>query len=264
MTRRRSLRRPRRLQVHFWKRGDPQVYPGYTTNISLTGMFLATNSPQAPGSRLRIEVTDGARGFMVEGVVAHARKIRGDMMRMSQPGMGIRFLPVEELVRELVAIGPGEVEEIDSLPGVPEDIEPLPPPPPAPPPPPSPPPPAAAPPPRTPQASIPTPSEGIGVFSVHFLSPQDFLEVYRRDIVNGGLFVSTRYPGRLQEIVQVELHLPLPSAEPVAVRARVVQRFDPQGEGSLPNLLAGMGVELLDLAKVLEALRPIVASLTAV
>lgn len=102
----------------------------------------------------------------------------------------------------------------------------------------------------------------MGVFSVHFLSSQDFLEVYRRDIVNGGLFVSTRYPARLQEIVQVELHLPLPSVGPVAVRARVVQRFDPQGEGSTPNLLAGMGVELLDPAKVLAELRPIVASLT--
>ena len=261
MTRRRSLRRPRRLQVYFWKRDDPQHYPGYTTNISLTGMFLATNSPQPPGTRLRVEVTDGARGFIVEGVVAHARKVRGDMVRMTQPGMGVRFLPVEELVRELVAIGPAEVEEIGDLPGMPEDVEPLPAPPPSPPPA-SPPPLAAAPPPRAPQTSILPPSEGIGVFSVQFLRPRDFLEVYRRDIVNGGLFVSTRYPGRLQEIVQVELHLPLPSVQPVAVRARVVQRFDPQGEDSHPNLLAGMGVELLDLPRVLEALRPIVASLT--
>ncbi len=253
MTRRRNLRRHRRLQVHFWKRGDSQVYPGYTTNISLTGMFLATNSPQPPGTRLRIEVTDGARGFMVEGVVAHARKVRSDMVRMSQPGMGVRFLPVEDLVRELVPIAPEELEEIDD----PADLL-QPEPPPSPPPQ----PPAAAPPSRASQASIPTSSEGVGVFSVHFLGMKEFLDVYQRDIVNGGLFVSTRYPGRLQEIVHVELHLPVPSAEPVILRARVVQRFDPQGEDSLPNLLSGMGVEILDLAKVLEKLRPIVATLT--
>ena len=260
MTRRRNLRRHRRLQVHFWRQGESRAYPGYTTNISLTGMFLATNSPQPPGTRLRIEVSDGARGFVVEGVVAHARKVRSDMIRMSQPGMGVRFLPVEELVRELVPIGPGEMEEIDD-PFDPAPVEPVEPVEPTPPPPP-PQTPSPAAPPRASQAPIPAPSQGMGVFSVQFLSPQDFLEVYRRDIVNGGLFVSTRYPGRLQEIVQIELHLPLPSVDPVAVRARVVQRFDPQGEGSLPNLLAGMGVELLDLPKVLQNLRPIVASLT--
>ena len=252
MTRRRSLRRHRRLQVHFWRRGDPQAYVGYTTNISLTGMFLATNSPQPPGTRLRVEVTDGARGFVVEGVVAHARKVRSDMVRMSQPGMGVRFLPVEELVRELVPIGPGEVEEIPDDPLDPQDVQPPPPPPPP-----------AAPPLRASPTSIPAPSEGIGVFSVHFLGPKDFLEVYRRDIVNGGLFVSTRYPGRLQEVVHVELHPPVPSIEPVALRARVVQRFDPQGQDSHPNLLAGMGVEILDLAQLLEKLRPVVAALNA-
>ena len=68
-------------------------------------MFIATNSPQPPGTRLRIEVLEGDRGFMVEGVVAHARKVRGDLMRLSQPGMGVRFLSVEELVRELIPVG---------------------------------------------------------------------------------------------------------------------------------------------------------------
>jgi hypothetical protein len=75
--------------------------------------------------------------------------------------------------------------------------------------------------------------------------------------VNGGLFVSTRYPGRLQETVNVELYPPFPGADPVLVRARVVQRFEPSSDGS-PNLLAGMGVELLDLPAVVEWLKPYV------
>ncbi|HEV7784797.1 MAG TPA: PilZ domain-containing protein, partial [Thermoanaerobaculia bacterium] len=102
MSRRRAVRRPRRVQVSFWRRGDATAYIGYTTNISVTGMFVATNSPMAGGSRIRVEVVDRDRGFMVEGVVAHARKFHVDLARVSLSGMGVRFLTVEELVRELI------------------------------------------------------------------------------------------------------------------------------------------------------------------
>lgn len=242
-TRRRAVRRPRRVQVQFWKRGEPHTYPGYTTNISTTGMFLATNSPQPPGTRLRVEVLEGDRGFVVEGVVAHARKTRTDLMRLSQPGMGIRFLAVEELVRELIPVIPGETEEI------PAETPATPPPPAAP----ASPAPASAPPPR--------PVESGGAFSMAFVGPSEFLQIYQRDILNGGLFVSTRYPGRLQEIVRIDLRLPLPDAPAVTLRARVVQRFEPQ-EGSFgPNLLSGMGVEILDLPAVLLELRPVIERL---
>jgi hypothetical protein len=260
--------------VQFWKRGEPHAYPGYTTNISLTGMFIGTRSPFPPGTRLRIEVLEGDRGFMVEGVVAHARKVRGELMRMSQPGMGVRFLSVEDLVRELVPSGygqedlpPAHAEPLPPIPplaegavereplwepvvSVPEPFLPELPAVPV----------AAAPPPSEP---IPTPREGGGTFAVHFLNPGEFLEVYRRDIVNGGLFVSTRYPGRLQETVNVELHPPFPNARPVLVRARVVQRFEPSGDLLSPNLLAGMGVELLDLPSVVESLQPYVQGKTS-
>lgn len=162
MTRRISPRRPRRVQVQFWKLGEPHSYPGYTTNISLTGMFIATRSPLPPGTRVRIEVLEGDRGFMVEGVVAHARKVRGELMRLSQPGMGVRFLSVEDLVRELVPAGYG-LEDLPAGPAVAEpplaeeavEREPLrepaqPPPLPAPP---------------QPAAPIPAPREGGGTFA---------------------------------------------------------------------------------------------------
>lgn len=233
-----SPRRPRRVQVQFWKRGEPHAYPGYTTNISLTGMFIGTRSPFPPGTRLRVEILEGDRGFMVEGVVMHARKVPGELMRLNQPGMGVRFLSVEDLVRELVPSG----YEQEDLPPAPEPPSPSPIPPPAS---------------RAPEP-IPTPSESAGTFAVHFLNPGEFLEVYRRDIANGGLFVSTRFPGRLQETVNVELHPPFPNARPVLVRARVVQRFEPSGDSFNPNLLAGMGVELLDLPSVVERLQPYV------
>ncbi|HYH45741.1 MAG TPA: hypothetical protein VEG34_08645, partial [Thermoanaerobaculia bacterium] len=69
-----------------------------------------------------------------------------------------------------------------------------------------------------------------------------------------GLFIATHQPARVQEVVIVEIHLPLPDAPPVRLRARVVQRFEPSATGG-PNLLAGMGVELLE--PVADRLRPV-------
>jgi Tfp pilus assembly protein PilZ len=283
-SRRRAIRRPRRVQVHFWKQGDTTSYIGYTTNISLTGMFIATNSPLSSGARIRIEVVDRDRGFMVEGVVAHARKSPPELARLNQSGMGVRFLTVEDLVRELIPAGLAGTEEI------PQEAAPRPEPPPQPPPPPTEPMPAAAPPPRpvppppapppppprpaaapapqpvlspppSPQRRPPVPVEPTGgSFTVHFSGVEEFLEVYRRDILQGGLFVSTRYPARLQETVNVELYPPGFVVDPVLVRARVVQRFEPQSDTG-PNLLSGMGLELLDVPHLLERLGPVVERL---
>jgi Tfp pilus assembly protein PilZ len=275
MSRRRALRRPRRVQVNFWKQGEPTSYIGYTTNISMTGMFIATNSPMPSGVRVRIEIVDRDRGFMVEGVVAHARKIRGELARLSQSGMGVRFLSVEELVRELIPAVFGQTEEIprdpdrasvsplESPTGEPEaPVEHAAPPAPAPAPtpvapPPEPFPPAAAAPFTPEKLAAPVTASG-GSFSVSFASTDEFMEVYRRDILQGGLFVSTRYPARLQETVLVELHPPIPTAEPLTVRARVVQRFEPSSDPyASPNLLSGMGLELLDLPLLVEKLQPV-------
>jgi hypothetical protein len=271
-SRRRAIRRPRRVQVNFWRQGDSTPHIGYTTNISLTGMFIATNSPIASGSRVRVEVVDRDRGFVVEGVVAHARKSPPELARLNQSGMGIRFLSVEELVRELMPAALAGTEEIprdaaprreppptadvtQSFPAAP--ARPAPPPPE----------PAAAPPPRPvvlvpppplPPRRPPAPVEPSGgSFTVHFSGVEEFLEVYRRDILQGGLFVSTRYPARLQETVNVELYPPGLVVDPVLVRARVVQRFEPQSDSG-PNLLSGMGLELLDVPSVLERLSPVV------
>ena len=273
MSRRRAVRRPRRVQVNFWRQGDPASHLGYTTNISVTGMFIATNSPMPSGSRVRIEVVDRDRGFMVEGTVAHARKIRGELAQVSLSGMGVRFLSVEELVRELIPVALGQTEEIPRSPDPGTVLEPLEPFPeleslagleiqrePAAPPEPTRPVPQAPFVPSRPPAAV---APAGGSFTVTFASVGEFLEVYRRDILQGGLFVSTRYPARLQETVNVELHPPLAGAEPLLVRARVVQRFEPSSDPYAPNLLAGMGLELLDLPDLVGRLGPIVLRMRA-
>jgi hypothetical protein len=234
-------------------------------------MFIATTSPFPQGTRVRIEILDRGRGFMLEGMVAHARRIRGEMMRIAQTGMGVRFLTVEELVRELIPVLPGEkaTEEIPSsgqpepemaaaMPGDAETppvvfAEAVPPAPPLPA--------NGAEIPRPAAPSVaPAPSARTGLFSVQFASTRDFLEVYRRDILNGGLFVPTRYPGRMQETVDVELLPPGLDEPPFRFQARVVQRYEPHSDDlDGTNLLSGMGLEILNLSAVLDRLRPIVA-----
>jgi hypothetical protein len=245
-------------------------------------MFIATNNPVPSGSRIRVEVMDRDRGFMVEGIVAHARKMQPEMARLNQSGMGVRFLSVEELVRELIPSGLGESQEISrdvtraepvappaymppSAPPLPTALMPLPPAPPAPPKPPSPAPVAAPPkppiPPKPVKPAVPVDPSG-GTYNVRFSGIDEFLEVFHRDILQGGLFVSTRYPARLQETVRVDLYLPVSSLPPVLLRARVVQRFEP-GLDSGPNLLSGMGLELLELPELIAKLEPSVARLKA-
>ncbi|HXO20645.1 MAG TPA: PilZ domain-containing protein [Thermoanaerobaculia bacterium] len=269
MTRRRSARRLRRLQVNFWKRGETHAYPGYTTNISLTGMFIGSNSPLPSGCRVRVEILDREHGFMVEGVVAHARKIPGELGRVAQSGMGVRFLTIDELIHELLPHA--ALESTEAVPYA-EATHPSPSPTAAPPLAPAAPPAAPALEPES--ASVPPaptalppaspPPLGGGVFSVRFSSPRHFLDVYQRDIKNGGLFVSTRHPGRLQEVVSIDIHPPELGAEPIRLRARVVQRFDPRPDaaGAGSNLLAGMGVEILEPQIVNDRLLPIITRLS--
>jgi hypothetical protein len=99
-----------------------------------------------------------------------------------------------------------------------------------------------------------------GSFTVRFSGVEEFLEVYRRDILQGGIFISTLYPARLQETVNVEMFPPGPLDLPVMVRARVVQRFEPHADSGA-NLLSGMGLELLELPALLEKLAPVVRRL---
>ena len=222
--RRNETRVPRRVEVQFWQAGQ-KIHRGYSTNISAGGMHISTANPLPPRARLRIEVVHGERGFLIEGVVAHRRAVHPELMKVTPPGMGVRFLSPEELIREIFPIeGAGAAGGR----GTPEVFE-------------------------EPR------QEDVRSFTVRFASAKDFLAIYERDIVNGGLFVATSRPGRIRELVRIELHPPGPSPSPIQLPARVVQRFEPEpGSGAI---LVGMAVELLDLPAALERLRPIAAGL---
>ena len=223
MNRRRSERVPRRVEVQFWQVGQ-KIHRGYSTNISAGGIHISTPNPLPPRARLRIEVVHGGRGFLIEGGVAHRRAVHPELMKVTPPGMGVRFLSPEELIREIFPVeGGGAAGSVVG--GV------------------------------TPEALEEPRQEDVRTFTVRFASAKDFLGTYERDIVNGGLFVATSRPGRMRELVRIEIHPPGPAPSPILIPARVVQRFEPEpGSGAI---LVGMAVELLDLPAALDRLRPI-------
>lgn len=268
--RRESDRVVRRLPVRFWRLGEERSVTGYTTNISTTGMFVVTHQPLPKAARIRVEVLDPRSGFIVEAQVAHAHKVSQELSALGASGMGVRFLPIETLVRELFpqAVGgdrggrTGETPVVAMPQPPPQAVSPAPP--------------VragtqrthsskrvpivriAAPAPPAPLPPLKSPPAGPVPIAVRFSSVEQFRSVYERDLRQGGLFVSTPQPARIGDLVEIDLHLPEPLTGRVRLRARVVHRIDPQGAEGMggPNLLAGIGVELLDRAAALAALAP--------
>lgn len=109
-------------------------------------------------------------------------------------------------------------------------------------------------------ASGPRPLAGdAATYVLTFATAADFLATYRRDLLNGGLFVTTDRPPRLNERVTVELRLPGVSAPTVRVAGRVVQVVDPRPLAS-GKTTGGMGLELVDADAVIARLAAHVAA----
>ena len=88
----RTQRRELRVPVSFWKFGsDSLPHIGYTTDVSATGVFVATDSPMAPGTLIRIKIEYLARPLVVSGVVARVVKTHAASQGVRQLGMGIYF-----------------------------------------------------------------------------------------------------------------------------------------------------------------------------
>ena len=74
----------------------------YITNISATGIFVRTTSPEPPGTRLNLRFTPDDAGPMVEveGEVIWINPFRPGVADNLHPGMGIRFVDLEDETRE--------------------------------------------------------------------------------------------------------------------------------------------------------------------
>jgi uncharacterized protein (TIGR02266 family) len=260
MDRRRFRRWPRQLDVRVWKHGEEgQATRAISTNVSRTGIFVRTQLVLPSGTRLRVEVIHSARSFVSEGVVMRALKTPSHLQSVMPSGMGIRFLRTEELIEELlpginllaeerVPDAVGEHGRAQAVPvgDAPQPFEALTPPP------------AATPVPAAPAAD---PRSGAGApirttsnYPLRFRDREQFKRAFERDISTGGLFISTDTPPPLDSVVEVEVHVEGQSAV-VRLQGRVVHRMEPPPGSPPGNLLAGIGVQFLDVRRAVEQLR---------
>ena len=73
----------------------------YITDISETGIFVRTTTPEAPGTNLnlRFRIDDGPQ-IQVEGTVIWVNPFRPNNADNLHPGMGIRFVELDDELKD--------------------------------------------------------------------------------------------------------------------------------------------------------------------
>ena len=75
----------------------------YITDISATGIFVRTTTPELAGTQLNLRFSSEGRGgpdaFEIEGEVIWVNPYRPGAPDNLHPGMGIRFVGIDEEVR---------------------------------------------------------------------------------------------------------------------------------------------------------------------
>lgn len=232
-------------------------------------MYIGTNRPAVRGDRVRVEVVDSERGFMVEGVVTHARKMPPELQHVKPSGMGIRFLHHDELLSSFSpapltastidsgaprpqagaswpaagarrASSPATASTAATGSSTPDFSSPS----------------AGDPSPPPTGGVVRPPLQGLnlapdGVVPIHFRSREALARVFDRDMRHGGLFIPTRRPAQLDQVVSLQIHLP-GAGEDVVIPARVVHLQADEGGDAPPP---GMGVQFLDPEAVVERIR---------
>lgn len=73
----------------------------YITDISVTGIFVRTTSPESPGTQLNLRFsTDDSGPIELEGEVIWVNPYRPGIPDNLHPGMGIRFAGLDDELRE--------------------------------------------------------------------------------------------------------------------------------------------------------------------
>ena len=73
----------------------------YITDISATGIFVRTTTPEAPGTQLNLRFSsENAGAIEVEGEVIWVNPYRPGTPDNLHPGMGIRFLSLDNELRD--------------------------------------------------------------------------------------------------------------------------------------------------------------------
>src|SRR3954452_2409194 len=89
------------LEVDY-KSADNFLF-AYITDISAMGIFIRTNVPEPPGSRLNLRFTPpGGEQLSLEGRVMWVNPYRPGSYDNINPGMGVQFIELSALQREQI------------------------------------------------------------------------------------------------------------------------------------------------------------------
>jgi uncharacterized protein (TIGR02266 family) len=73
----------------------------YITDVSSTGIFIRTTTPEAPGTHLNLRFSSEHAGHLeIEGEVIWVNPYRPGIPDNLHPGMGIRFVSIDNELRD--------------------------------------------------------------------------------------------------------------------------------------------------------------------
>ncbi len=80
-----------------------RVFFGYASNISRSGIFIATTNPREPGSQFKVEIPLPAPlGMVVQCTCEVVWKREFSRKSLHDPGMGLKFLDLPEATAESI------------------------------------------------------------------------------------------------------------------------------------------------------------------
>jgi hypothetical protein len=82
--------------------GNPKEHKGYTTNVSLTGMFVASTHLPAKGAKVTVEYVDHGQPVRLEGLAVRVKQVPIELRRVQPAGFGVRFTQNARGVRPLM------------------------------------------------------------------------------------------------------------------------------------------------------------------
>ena len=218
MDKRKTPRYKRRIQLRFWSSDDRNPRKGFTHNVSVAGMFIASNAPFKPGTRIFVEIPTSTEKMILQAEVRNAARVDPLLQKVKPSGMGVRFLTTEELMAELLKLKkppPGEEKEAGEEAEVEE-------------------------------------SQGLQgpVLEVTFTTPHDLANTYERDIKYGGLFLPTEQSVEEEDKVVVEFRFDWDSSLAVQVQANVIKKFAAAEGSATGETVSGVGVAFTDPTSV--------------
>lgn len=87
-----AARHYRRVQVRFRSRGEQDWRQGFSTNVSASGLFVATSRPLPLGLELELEVVTGEEGYALRAIVARSERVPVALQQVKPSGMGLSFV----------------------------------------------------------------------------------------------------------------------------------------------------------------------------